>query len=230
MMRLRRISVPALLGAFLAMARLDTESARAFPAPQGPTQTKPKSKPKARENGTDTIEPGSSLGPGTWTGLIKDSPPSDTQMIMVYHPQLSQGLPAPGLDQPAPRSKNAKAAAAAQARQRNEALLKLKGAWKSFRFDLTESVPLRFFVLPDPFDDKGEILKPTAGQLDQLKKAGIPGKVNQLRPGMVVRVHQVQDGNRMIVDKVDVLREVELNLPGLNVRKPAPKSQQKKKG
>jgi hypothetical protein len=230
MMRLRRMSVPALLGAFLAMVRLDTETALAFPAPQGPTQTKSKSKPKAKETATDTIEQGSALGPGTWTGLIKDSPPSDIQMIMAYHPQLTQGLPVPGLNQPAPKAKNAKAAAAAQARQRNEALQKLKDGWKSFRFDLTESVPLRFLVLPDPFDDKGEILKPTPEQLDQLKKGGIPGRVNQLRPGMVVRVHQVQDGTRMIVDKVDVLREVELNLPGLNDRKAAPKAQPKKKG
>ena len=53
---------------------------------------------------------------------------------------------------------------------------------------------MRFFVLPEAFDDKGEILKPTQEQLDQIKKGGIAGKASQLRPGMVVRVSQVQDG------------------------------------
>ena len=81
---------------------------------------------------------------------------------------------------------------------------------------------MRFFVLPEAFDDKGEILKPTQEQLDQIKKGGIAGKASQLRPGMVVRVSQVQDGARMVVDKVDVLREVSLNLPGLNEKSKTP--------
>lgn len=195
---------------------------------QTPTQTKSKASAKGKTTAVDTSVPGSTLGPGTWLGLIKDSPPSETQMIMAYHPQFTQGLPAPGLNQPAPNSKNAKTAAAALAKQKAAALQKLKADWKMVRFDLTESVPLHFFVLPEAFDEKGEILKPTTEQQDQLKKGGIPGKVQQLRPGMVVRVHQVQDGKRLLVDKVDVLREVPLDLPGLNEKPKATKAPAKK--
>ena len=198
--------------------------------PAQDTTAKAQSKTKAKGK-TSTPEPtvsSATLGPGTWVGLVKDSPPSNEQLVLAYHPQFTQGLPATGTAQPPAQSKNPKAAAAAQAKQKAAALQKLKGDWKMVRFGLNESVPFRFFVLPEAFDDKGEILKPTAEQRDQLKKGGIPGKAQQLRPGMVVRVHQVQDGKRMLVDKVDVLKEVPLDLPGLNEKPKAAKAPSKK--
>ncbi|MFM8933533.1 MAG: hypothetical protein ACKOS8_16830 [Gemmataceae bacterium] len=190
-------------------------------------QNKAKTSAKGKSSTPDPVVSSATLGPGTWVGLVKDSPTSNEQMVLAYHPQMTQGLPISPAQPPA-QAKTPKAAAAALAKQKAAALQKLKGDWKMVRFDLTDSVPFRFFVLPEAFDDKGEILKPTAEQQDQLKKGGIPGKPQQLRPGMVVRVNQVQDGKRMLVDKVDVLKEVPLDLPGLNEKPKAGKALPKK--
>lgn len=198
------------------------------PPPKLKTTPRPKEKPKAKVSKTDPTTPGSSLGPGTWIGLIKD-PPSDNTLILAYHPQYTQGLPAPGGNSPPPSGNTPKARAAAAAKQKAALAQKLKDDWKMLRFDIAEDTPVRYFILPDAFDDKGEILKPTQAQLDQAKKGGITGKLSQMRPGMVVRVSQVKDASTLKVDKLEVLKEVELNLPGLNGPKATPKAQPKAK-
>ena len=44
--------------------------------------------------------------------------------------------------------------------------------------------------MPEAFDDKGEIVKPTADQLQKLRSSGLPGKLEQIRTGMVLRLTQ----------------------------------------
>ena len=216
MQLLPKIVLAILSAALLALITISAGGAYA----SAQTQGKAKDKAKAKSAQNDNTVSSSMLGSGNWVCLVKDLPSGD-QFILAYHPQLTQGLPAPSSNPPALTGNTAKAKAAL-IKQRTEQMKKLKSDWKMVRFDLPETVPMRFFVLPEAFDDKGEILKPTQEQLDQIKKGGIAGKASQLRPGMVVRVSQVQDGARMVVDKVDVLREVSLNLPGLNEKSKTP--------
>ena len=172
---------------------------------QGTEKAKQKGKQKAST--PEPTTPGSSLGPGAWLGLVKD-PPTTEQLVLAYHPQLTQGLPSPEGSLPTPTK------AAGVAKQKARLAQQLKEGWKLMRFSVPEATPIRFSVLPEAFDDKGEILKPTTAQAQQMKQGGIPGKMAQMRPGMLVRVTQTKSGQGLAVDKVEVLREMEL--PGLN--------------
>lgn len=226
-----RLLLVLLMAATLAgFSALGTAAPADDTTPKSPDNTKAKAKAKAKDKSskTDNTTPGSSLGPGSWIGLIKD-PPSENTLLLAYHPQYTQGLPAPAAKTVPVRGKTAKARASAAAKQKAALEKDLKDDWKTLRFDIAENTPVRYFILPEAFDDKGEILKPTQAQIDQVKKGGISGKLSQMRPGMVVRVHQVKDGSTLKVDKLEVLKEVELNLPGLNGPKGAAKSQPKTK-
>ena len=70
---------------------------------------------------------------------------------------------------------------------------------------MAAGAPVVFRVLPEAFDDKGDIIKPTAEQLQKLRSGGLPGKLEQVRTGMVLRLSQSGDK----VNRVEVISEVD---------------------
>lgn len=136
-----------------------------------------------------TVE-GKTLGNGVFTGVVKDPPEGDRVVI--------RQLPGPAAPQPASTGRGkgkGKAAAGGMARSNP----------MEYAFTVGTGASVVFRVLPEAFNDKGEIMRPTPDQLQKLKSGGIPGKLEQVRTGMVLRLTQA--GGK--VNRVEVLSEVD---------------------
>lgn len=134
-----------------------------------------------------TVE-GKSLGNGVFTGVVKD-PPDGNRVVIRQIPSVKAPQP-----MPMPKGK-VKGAAAAQG----------KADPTEYAFTVAAGAPVVFRVLPEAFDDKGDIVKPTAEQLQKLRSGGLPGKLEQVRTGMVLRLSQSGDK----VNRVEVISEVD---------------------
>ncbi len=77
-------------------------------------------------------------------------------------------------------------------------------------FFLGEKTPIRFKILAQPYDDKGNIVQPTKEVIRKLKGPGIEGKWDQIRPGHLVRVEQINKNGSIQVKMVTVLGETPL--------------------
>ena len=87
-----------------------------------------------------------------------------------------------------------------------------------YAFTVDDKAKILFHVLPEAFDDKGEIMRPTADQLQKMRSGGLPGKLDQIRAGMVVRVTQASQK----VTRVEVMGEADQPL-SKQAKTPAPK-------
>jgi hypothetical protein len=154
---------------------------------------------KAAASGAAVVE-GKTLGNGTFTGMVKD-PPSDGRLMI-------RQIPAPPVAAVQPKVKGK--SGAAQGYQKVDAT--------QYAFTVDDKAKILFHVLPEAFDDKGEIMRPTAEQLQKMRSGGLPGKLDQIRAGMVVRVTQASQK----VTRVEVMGEADQPL-SKQTKTPAPK-------
>ena len=154
---------------------------------------------KAAASGAAVVE-GKTLGNGTFTGMVKD-PPSDGRFMI-------RQIPAPPVAAVQPKVKGK--SGAAQGNQKVDAT--------QYAFTVDDKAKILFHVLPEAFDDKGEIMRPTAEQLQKMRSGGLPGKLDQIRAGMVVRVTQASQK----VTRVEVMGEADQPL-SKQTKTPAPK-------
>lgn len=154
---------------------------------------------KAAASGAAVVE-GKTLGNGTFTGMVKD-PPSDGRFMI-------RQIPAPPVAAVQPKVKGK--SGAAQGNQKVDAT--------QYAFTVDDKAKILFHVLPEAFDDKGEIMRPTADQLQKMRSGGLPGKLDQIRAGMVVRVTQASQK----VTRVEVMGEADQPL-SKQTKTPAPK-------
>jgi hypothetical protein len=154
---------------------------------------------KAAASGAAVVE-GKTLGNGTFTGMVKD-PPSDGRLMI-------RQIPAPPVAAVQPKLKGK--SGAAQGNQKVDAT--------QYAFTVDDKAKILFHVLPEAFDDKGEIMRPTADQLQKMRSGGLPGKLDQIRAGMVVRVTQASQK----VTRVEVMGEADQPL-SKQTKTPAPK-------
>lgn len=167
----------------------------------GVSQGQDAKKKNAKGTGAPTVE-GKSLGNGVFTGVVKD-PPDGNRVVI-------RQLPAPKSPQPVPMAKGkVKAPAAAQA----------KSDPTEYAFTVATGAPVVFRVMPEAFNDKGEIVKPSADQLQKLRSTGLPGKLEQVRTGMVLRLTQAGEK----VNRVEVISEVDQPLSKQGKTPAAPK-------
>lgn len=136
-----------------------------------------------------TVE-GKSLGNGVFTGVVKD-PPEGNRVVIRQIPSVKAPQPMPA---PMPKGKG-KAPADAKG----------KSDPTEYAFTVATGAPVVFRVLPEAFDDKGDIIKPTPEQLQKLRSGGLPGKLEQVRTGMVLRLTQKGE----TVNRVEVISEVD---------------------
>ena len=154
---------------------------------------------KAAASGAAVVE-GKTLGNGTFTGMVKD-PPSDGRFMI-------RQIPAPPVAAVQPKVKGK--SGAAQGNQKVDAT--------QYAFTVDDKAKILFHVLPEAFDDKGEIMRPTAEQLQKMRSGGLSGKLEQIRAGMVVRVTQASQK----VTRVEVMGEADQPL-SKQTKTPAPK-------
>lgn len=154
---------------------------------------------KAAASGAAVVE-GKTLGNGTFTGMVKD-PPSDGRFMI-------RQIPAPPVAAVQPKVKGK--SGAAPGNQKVDAT--------QYAFTVDDKAKILFHVLPEAFDDKGEIMRPTADQLQKMRSGGLPGKLDQIRAGMVVRVTQASQK----VTRVEVMGEADQPL-SKQTKTPAPK-------
>ena len=154
---------------------------------------------KAAASGPTVLE-GKTLGNGTFTGMVKD-PPSDGRLMI-------RQIPAPPVAAVQPKVKGK--SGAAPGNQKVDAT--------QYAFTVDDKAKILFHVLPEAFDDKGEIMRPTADQLQKMRSGGLPGKLDQIRAGMVVRVTQASQK----VTRVEVMGEADQPL-SKQAKPPAPK-------
>jgi len=154
---------------------------------------------KAAASGPTVLE-GKTLGNGTFTGMVKD-PPSDGRFMI-------RQIPAPPVAAVQPKVKGK--SGAAPGNQKVDAT--------QYAFTVDDKAKILFHVLPEAFDDKGEIMRPTAEQLQKMRSGGLPGKLDQIRAGMVVRVTQASQK----VTRVEVMGEADQPL-SKQTKTPAPK-------
>jgi len=154
---------------------------------------------KAAASGAAVVE-GKTLGNGTFTGMVKD-PPSDGRLMI-------RQIPAPPVAAVQPKVKGK--SGAAQGNQKVDAT--------QYAFTVDDKAKILFHVLPEAFDDKGEIMRPTADQFQKMRSGGLPGKLDQIRAGMVVRVTQASQK----VTRVEVMGEADQPL-SKQTKTPAPK-------
>ncbi len=154
---------------------------------------------KAAASGAAVVE-GKTLGNGTFTGMVKD-PPSDGRLMI-------RQIPAPPVAAVQPKVKGK--GGAAPGNQKVDAT--------QYAFTVDDKAKILFHVLPEAFDDKGEIMRPTADQLQKMRSGGLPGKLDQIRAGMVVRVTQASQK----VTRVEVMGEADQPL-SKQAKTPAPK-------
>lgn len=152
----------------------------------GMSQAQDAKNKKAAATGAAVVE-GKTLGNGSFTGMVKD-PPSDGRLMI-------RQIPAPPVAAVQPKVK-AKIGGAI-GNQKVDAT--------QYAFTVDDKAKILFHVLPEAFDDKGEIMRPTADQLQKMRSGGLPGKLDQIRAGMVVRVTQASQK----VTRVEVMGEAD---------------------
>jgi hypothetical protein len=154
----------------------------------GISQGQDAKKKAGKAAGAPTVE-GKSLGNGVFTGVVKD-PPEGNRVVI-------RQIPTPKSVQPAPVVAKGKGKAPATGQAKSDPT--------EFAFTVATGAPVVFRVMPEAFDDKGEIVKPTADQLQRLRSSGLPGKLEQIRTGMVLRLTQAGEK----VNRVEVISEVD---------------------
>jgi len=154
---------------------------------------------KAAASGPPVLE-GKTLGNGIFNGMVKD-PPSDGRFIF-------RQIPAQPVTAVQPKVKGKSAVAPGNP----------KVDATQYAFTVDDKAKILFHVLPEAFDDKGEIMRPTADQLQKMRSGGLPGKLDQIRAGMVVRVTQASQK----VTRVEVMGEADQPL-SKQAKTPAPK-------
>jgi len=154
----------------------------------GVSQGQDAKKKNAKGTTAPTVE-GKSLGNGVFTGVVKD-PPEGNRVVI-------RQIPAPKAIQPV--------APAAKGKGKTPAAAQAKSDPTEYAFTVSTGAPVVFRVMPEAFDDKGEIVKPTAEQLQKLRSTGLPGKLEQIRTGMVLRLTQAGEK----VNRVEVISEVD---------------------
>lgn len=95
---------------------------------------------------------------------------------------------------------------------------------KEIEFTVAPEVPVRFKVLPQIYDDKGIIIVPTKEEKVFMKGLGIPGTLEQIRGGHIVRVEQQGEKGAAKIKMVTILGEAPM--PNDPVP-PAPKTKKK---
>jgi hypothetical protein len=165
-----------------------------------------------------TAQKGVDLGAGVFAGIAADMPQGGRLILR---------------DPPAPKPEdfskiNPKKLTPAQKqilqKAREQAIALQKMPRKETEFVVGDSVPIHFKVLPQPYDDKGNIITPTREEKEKLKGAGIDGKLEQIRSGHIVRVEQTGEKGYAKVKSVTVVGEA--NLPNEPV-KPTPPNKKK---
>lgn len=153
---------------------------------------------------------GSTLGAGSFVGLAVDTPSGNRLTLIDPPPPTAASLPPANT-----AGLNAAQKKALQA-ARQKALAQIKEQANKPRrqveFQIPEETPVRFMVLPEPFDEKGNLIKPTKAETDKLRGSdkslpGFTGKLDQIRQGQVVRVDQKGDSKKGEVKMVVVLGE-----------------------
>lgn len=178
-------------------------------------QAKGKNKADLKKETSPPVS-GASLGPGSFEGLAKDAPVGN-RLVLMDPPLTTTQLP------PAPNTKglNAQQKKAIQAaRQKAQAQLKelMAKPRREVEFQVPDSVPVRFLVFPEPFDDKGNLIKPTPEEKDKMRGPdktlpGYTGRLDQIKQGQPIRIEQTGGAKSASVKMVIVLGEANSPLP-----------------
>ncbi len=95
---------------------------------------------------------------------------------------------------------------------------------KEIEFTVGPEVSVRFKVLPQIYDDKGIIIVPTKEEKVFMKGLGIPGSLEQIRGGHIVRVEQNGEKGAAKIKRVTILGEAPMANDPVP---PAPKNKKK---
>lgn len=168
-----------------------------------PAQNPAKGQGKKGDSPPDTSTKGSTLGAGVYTGVIENAP-RDGRLILYDIPRqrsmLSTRWILRGLQKPKRRCF-----------KRQKRLPKPKKHHPQRTGVLVgEKVPIRFKVLAQPYDDKGNIVVPGKEMKEKLKGPGMEGTLEQIRPGHLVRVEQINEKGAVKVKLVTVFGEMAL--------------------
>ena len=173
---------------------------------------------KSTSSPSVTSQKGSDLGAGGFGGIAADMPQAGRLVL--------RDLPPPKVEDFNKINPKNLTAAQKQAVQKakEQAIALQKAPRKEIEFVVSDSVAIRFKVLPQPYDDKGNIVFPTREEKDKLKGTGIEGKLDQIRSGHIVRVEQTGEKGYAKVKSVTIVGEA--NLPNEPV-KPTPAKKKK---
>ncbi len=163
--------------------------------------------PKDQKKGTTTpvtSTKGSTLGAGVFTGVIENAP-QDGRLILC-------DIPPPKVDalNKVDTSKFTKAQKAILQKAKVIARAQKDTPRKEMEFLIGEKTPIRFKVLAQPFDEKGNIVVTSKEMKEKLKGPGIEGTLDQIRAGHLVRVDQVNEKGAVKVKLVTVFGEIGL--------------------
>ncbi len=169
-----------------------------------PAQNPAKGQAKKGDSPPDTSTKGSTLGAGVYTGVIENAP-RDGRLILC-------DIPPPKVDalNKVDTSRFTKAQKAMLQKAKTVAQAQKNTTRKELEFLVGEKVPIRFKVLAQPYDDKGNIVVPGKEMKEKLKGPGIEGTLDQIRPGHLVRVEQINEKGAVKVKLVTVLGEMAL--------------------
>ncbi len=165
-------------------------------------------KKKAATKDLPPLIAGSTLGAGTFLGLAVDTPMSGR--LLLVDPPVAASAPPPAASTKGLTAAQRKAVQAA----RQKALAQFKEQKNKprnqYEFQVPEDAVIRFIPLPEPYDDKGNIVKPSKEELEKMRGSnknlpGFSGRLDQIKAGQIIRVDQTSDGKTATVKMVVVV-------------------------
>jgi hypothetical protein len=172
---------------------------------------------KAAASPPVTAQKGVDLGAGVFGGIAADMPQGGRLVLRDPPPPKVEDF-----NKINPKNLTVAQKQAVQ-KAKEQAIALQKAPRKEIEFVVSDSVTIRFKVLPQPYDDKGNIVVPTREEKEKLKGTGIEGKLDQIRSGHIVRVEQTGEKGYAKVKSVTIVGEA--NLPN----EPVKPTQAKKK-
>ena len=173
---------------------------------------------KSTSSPSVTSQKGADLGAGVFGGIAADMPQGGRLVLRDPPPPKLEDF-----NKINPKNLTAAQKQAVQ-KAKEQAIALQKAPRKEIEFVVGDGVAIRFKVLPQPYDDKGNIVVPTREEKEKLKGTGIEGKLDQIRSGHIVRVEQTGEKGYAKVKSVTVVGEA--NLPNEPV-KPTPAKKKK---
>ena len=173
---------------------------------------------KSTSSPSVTSQKGSDLGAGVFAGIAADMPQGGRLVLRDPPPPKLEDF-----NKINPKNLTAAQKQAVQ-KAKEQAIALQKAPRKEIEFVVGDGVAIRFKVLPQPYDDKGNIVVPTREEKEKLKGTGIEGKLDQIRSGHIVRVEQTGEKGYAKVKSVTIVGEA--NLPNEPV-KPTPAKKKK---